>query len=79
MSMALGFSVGMALKSDLGDSGLAVWEKWSQRSDKFKAGECDKKWRGFTQEGGITLGTLYRLAIEGGYKPAGGPPDYCGR
>ena len=67
-------SVGMSLQAELGDDGLGVWERWSRGSDKFQEGVCDKKWRGFSQEGGVTLGTLYHLAREGGYKPAGGRP-----
>ena len=66
--------VGMALQSKLGEDGLAVWENWSRKSDKFEVGACDKRWRGFTDEGGITGGTLYHLAVEGGYKPTGGRP-----
>ena len=64
--------VGMALNSELGDDGLGKWEEWSRGSDKFQAGVCEKKWRGFSQEGRVTVGTLYHLAREGGYKPAGG-------
>ena len=71
-------AVGMSLKSELGDDGLGTWEKWSQASDKFQVGACDKKWRGFTREGRVTLGTLYHLACEGGYKPAGGRPVTAG-
>ena len=44
--------VGMALQSKLGDAGLAVWEKWSRKSDKFQEGDCARrKWRGFNDEG----------------------------
>ena len=75
---AIWIAVGMSLKSELGDDGLAAWEKWSQGSDKFSVGLCDKKWRGFSEEGRITLGTLYHLACEGGYKPAGGRPVTAG-
>ena len=67
--------VGMALKSDLGDDGLNLWAGWSRQSDKFKYGECEKKWRGFDDEGRISLGTLYYLACEGGYRPQGGRPS----
>jgi len=28
---------------------VAVWEKASERSSKFKAGECEKKWKTFTK------------------------------
>ena len=70
--------IGMALQSELGTSGLAVWEKWSRKSGNFQEGECGKKWRGFNDEGRITGGTLYWYAIEGGYKPAGGRPMAAG-
>ena len=70
--------VGMALQFELGNGGLAVWEEWSRKSDKFKEGDCGKKWRGFNDEGGITDRTLYWYAIEGGYKPAGGRPMAAG-
>ena len=69
-------AVGMSLKSALGDDALAPWEKWSRKSDKFQVGLCDKKWRGFSEEGRITIGTLYHLACEGGYKPRWGPTCY---
>ena len=70
--------IGMSLKSELGDGGLSVWEKWSRGSDKFQVGACDKKWRGFSEEGGITGATLYFWACQGGYKPAGGRPFTSG-
>ena len=70
--------VGMALQFELGNGGLAVWEKWSRKSDKFQEGLCEKKWRGFNDEGGITGGSLYYLACQGGYKPAGGRPMAAG-
>ena len=57
--------VGMALQAELGNSGLAVWENWSRKSDKFEVGACDKRWRGFTDEGGITGGTLVRFGVPG--------------
>lgn len=56
--------VGMSLR-DLGADGLRLWEEWSARSPKYRAGECDAKWRGFAHERrGITLGTLFALAAE---------------
>ncbi len=57
--------VGMALKSDGFD--LQVWEEWSKRSDKWKDGECDRKWAGF-HDGldGITHRTILYWAEQGG-------------
>ncbi len=58
--------VGMGLKSEFGDSGLQLWDKWSQSSEKYNAAEIPKKWESF-RDGGITLGTVIYLAKEQGF------------
>lgn len=42
---------------------VAVWEKASERSPKFKAGECEKKWRTFTK-GHLGIATLWKWLQE---------------
>ncbi|MDV3002599.1 MAG: hypothetical protein N5P05_004254 (plasmid) [Chroococcopsis gigantea SAG 12.99] len=59
--------VGMALKS-VSDSLLSNWENWSRGSSKYKPGECDKKWRSFSPDKGVTLGTLAHMAKEDGWR-----------
>ncbi|MDV3002703.1 MAG: hypothetical protein N5P05_004358 (plasmid) [Chroococcopsis gigantea SAG 12.99] len=59
--------VGMALKS-VSDSLLPDWENWSRGSSKYKPGECDKKWRSFSPDKGVTLGTLAHMAKEDGWQ-----------
>jgi Bifunctional DNA primase/polymerase, N-terminal/Primase C terminal 2 (PriCT-2) len=54
-------TVGMALHS-VDDSLLAFWDSWSQQSSKYKPGECEKKWRSFSENGGVSLGTLGHMA-----------------
>ena len=49
--------VGMGLKSEFGDSGLQLWDKWSKSSEKYNADEIPKKWESF-RDGGIGLGTI---------------------
>ena len=55
--------VGMALKN--GGYPCEVWDEWSQRSSKYRAGVCDRKWRTFREGGAaaaarpITVRTLY--------------------
>ena len=71
-------SVGMALQAELGDAGLARWISWSRASNKFEEGACEKRWRGFSQDGGVTGGTLQWLAEQHGYKPSGGRPAAAG-
>ena len=57
-------AIGMALKNigcDCGD-----WEKWSRSDERFKDGECEKKWNGFNRDG-YDIGTLYHFAEPNGY------------
>ena len=62
-------NVGMALKEE----GLpcSVWDEWSRNDARYHFGECDRKWdtfgRGSTK---VTMGTIYHMAQERGYKPA---------
>ena len=62
--------MGMVLHS-VDDTLCDEWEEWSKQSDKFKPGECHKKWLGFTKgNGGVTLGTLIDEAKKCGYQPS---------
>ena len=56
--------VGMAIHSGTGGSeaGLNLWDSWSRQSEKYRPGECPKKWRGFKADGKIGLGTLFHMA-----------------
>lgn len=60
--------VGMAIKQE----GLPVnvWDEWSRPDSRYHAGECEKKWDSFKgSESPITGGTIYKMAVDGGYKP----------
>lgn len=66
-------SVGMALKAEFGDAAWSAWEQWSQQADNYSAPACRSSWRGFkSRAGGYTIGTLIKLATQGGYKFAAG-------
>ena len=65
--------VGMALKHE----GYSVndWETWSaQDAKRYHPGECAKKWNTFNEAtyAIVTGGTIYHMAVEGGYVPDGG-------
>jgi hypothetical protein len=60
-------TVGMALHS-VDDSLLADWDSWSSQSSKYKPGECLKKWKSFSSNGGVTLGTLAHKAKLDGWQ-----------
>ena len=61
--------VGMALHSELGDSGLGVWDSWSARSAKYPGSrEVSSHWRSF-KGGAVTIASLFGLAKDAGWKP----------
>lgn len=57
-------NLGMALKNN-GNS-CADWENWSRTDERFKAGECEAKWKGFTRTG-LTIAAIHELAQKYGY------------
>lgn len=60
--------VGMALKYE--GYPCSIWEDWSRRDfGRYHAGECQKKWRSFRRDEGVTGGTIYHLAVEHGWAP----------
>ena len=62
-------TVGQTLH-DLDESLLDVWDEWSKTSDKYKEGECHKRWLSFSRGGGRTLGSLLHVAKETGWEPS---------
>ena len=55
-------SVGMCLHNiNSNDELLNVWKLFSQRSDKYMDGECERKWISFKDDG-LTKATLYWMA-----------------
>jgi len=61
--------VGMALKSEYGDSGFAVFDEWSQGGETYDKANIRSTWRSITPNGNTRIGTLYYMAREHGYKP----------
>ena len=58
-------AVGQALHS-LDESLLDDWDEWSKQSDKYREGECHRRWLSFSKGGGRGLGTLIHIAQEQG-------------
>jgi hypothetical protein len=58
--------VGMALKQHLGDAGLAVWDRWSARSDKYDAKAMPGKWRSFRRTD-VKISSLFYMAMDRGF------------
>ncbi len=69
--------IGMALKSELGDGGFALWDGWSRQSERYKAADARSVWRSIKADGGITIATLYHEALSRGWQgeaPVKQPP-----
>lgn len=60
---------GMAIHSELGGEGFAVFDEWSSNGHAYNAKETLTKWKSF-KKGAITIGTLIKTAKDHGYKPA---------
>lgn len=59
-------AVGMSLTA-LGREGLRLWDDWSQGSEKYEEGVCDRKWNSF-HGSGRGLGTLIQMAQTNGFQ-----------
>ena len=64
-------TVGMALHAETrgSEEGLALYDEWSNRSEKYQEGECATKWATFAprDEARVTVGTIYFLAEQHGW------------
>ena len=65
-------TIGQSLHS-LDESLLDEWDEWSKQSDKYKEGECHKRWLSFSKGGGRGIGSLFYIAKENGWSP---PEDH---
>lgn len=62
-------TIGQTLHS-LDESLLDNWDEWSKQSEKYREGECHRRWRSFSKDGGRGLGSLIHIAQEHGWKPS---------
>lgn len=60
-------TVGQSLHS-LDESLLDEWDNWSRQSEKYKDGECHRRWLSFSKGGGRKIGSLIHVAQEHGWK-----------
>lgn len=64
----LWWKIGMAVKSELGDEGEAVFTEWSARGESFNSDDVKSSWKSFKMTGnGIKIGTLFYEAKNHGY------------
>jgi len=59
----------MGIKNEFADSGYDIAEQWSQTADSYNAKNFKSTWSSIKGSGGTTIATVFKLAIDGGYKP----------
>ena len=76
--------MGMAIKSEMGDSGFDLWDTWSQQADSYKERDARDVWKSIQAGGGITIRTLFFEAKANGWRddrrhPKPSPEDLAER
>ncbi|MCV2502477.1 MAG: PriCT-2 domain-containing protein [Neisseriaceae bacterium] len=64
--------IGSAIKSELGEDGFFIWDKWSQTASNYNYKDCQTNWKSF-KVGQINIGTLFYLAKQNGYQTQKNP------
>lgn len=59
-------AMGMAVKSELGEAGFDVWDRWSRQSDRYKEADAKAVWRSMRGHG-VTVRSLYHEARANGW------------
>ena len=63
------YKIGAGVYSALGASGFDIWDRWSSRSSKYSPNGMQGKYSSFAGIGDITAATVFKLAIDNGWKP----------
>lgn len=61
--------VGMAVKDGLGDDGFLLFDEWSQGGQTYNSADIKDAWKSFKSNGKTTIATLWRTALDRGWKP----------
>src|SRR5439155_11580297 len=61
--------IGMAIKSEFGEDGFAMWSEWSQSDKKYNKRAARAVWHSISPAGGVTIKTLFREALDRGWEP----------
>lgn len=61
--------IAMALHSADPETGYQVFDEWSARGNKYKGtADINSVWRSLSQDGNVTIGSLFHLAYEAGWQ-----------
>lgn len=59
--------MGMAIKSDLGDTGFDLWSEWSQQDESYNDQDARAVWKSIQANGKVTARTLFHEAQQHGF------------
>lgn len=62
------YTMGMAIKSELGEQGRDMWMQWSSLGSTYNVKDAKAQWKSIKASGGIRIGTLVHEAMKNGYK-----------
>lgn len=63
-------AIGQALHTAFGAQGKDLWHSWSANGSLYEGDRnIDTHWKSFGKKEGVTLGTLFHLAKQGGWAP----------
>lgn len=63
--------MGMAIKSELDESGFDLWNDWSQGADNYDPSAAKSVWKGIRSGGKVTIASLFYAAKAEGWKDDG--------
>lgn len=63
--------MGMAVKSEIGETGYAMWEEWSRQDESFDSKAAQDAWKSFHSSGKVTAGSLFHEAKAHGWRDDG--------
>jgi putative DNA primase/helicase len=63
--------IGMAVKDALDGDGFALFDEWSKGGQSYSPTDCRDTWKSIKADGKITVGTLFYMAGQNGWKPNG--------
>jgi len=61
------WKVAAALKSELGDAGFDLFDRWSQGGGSYSATDARDTWKSTKASGGITVNSLFSIAKDHGF------------
>lgn len=63
--------IGMSLKDGLNGNGFELFDEWSKTGQSYNKDDVEDTWKSIKADGGVTVGTLFYLAGQNGWKPNG--------